>query len=101
MVLAGLVPAIHVLQPGTLVGRDSRHGHCAFPTKIPSRCAVNRNGQRKFRKDFSVKGAKRRLWRSKTLDRKIFSKHGQPLRSTAFSDRQDYQLAGSPGDSIT
>jgi hypothetical protein len=40
-----------------------------------------------FEKDFPVKGAKRRLRRLKTLDRKIFSKHGQPLRSTAFSDQ--------------
>jgi hypothetical protein len=36
--------------------------------------AVDRNGQRVFRKDFVVKGAKRRLRRSKTLDNKILSK---------------------------
>jgi hypothetical protein len=52
----------------------------------PSRPAVDRNGQQKFRKDFVVKGAKRRLRRSETLDNKILSKHGRPLRSTAFSD---------------
>jgi hypothetical protein len=36
--------------------------------------AVDRNGCRVFRKDFPVKGAKRRLRRSKTLDNKILSK---------------------------
>jgi hypothetical protein len=40
-----------------------------------SRHAVDRNGSKKFRKDFVVKGAKRRLRRSKTLDNKILSKH--------------------------
>jgi hypothetical protein len=40
-----------------------------------SRGAVDRNGSKKFRKDFVVKGAKRRLRRSKTLDNKILSKH--------------------------
>jgi hypothetical protein len=36
--------------------------------------AVDRNGCPVFRKDFAVKGAKRRLRRSKILDSKILSK---------------------------
>jgi len=36
--------------------------------------AVDRNGCPVFRKDFAVKGAKRRLRRSETLDSKILSK---------------------------
>jgi hypothetical protein len=36
--------------------------------------AVDRNGCRVLRKDFYVKGAKRRLRRSETLDIKILSK---------------------------
>jgi hypothetical protein len=50
----------------------------------PSRSAIDRNGQQKFRKDFSVKGAKRRLRRSKTLDRKIFSKHTATVAIDGF-----------------
>jgi hypothetical protein len=46
------------------------------PRNKPSRSekAVDRNGGRVFRKDFVVKGAKRRLRRSETLDNKILSK---------------------------
>jgi len=49
-----------------------------------SHSAVDRNGSKKFRKDFSVKGAKRRLRRSKTLDRKIFSKHATAIAIDGF-----------------
>jgi phage gp16-like protein len=41
--------------------------------------------QTKFRKDFVVKGAKRRLRRSKTLDDKIFSKHTPTIAIDGFS----------------
>jgi hypothetical protein len=50
----------------------------------PSQDAVDRNGSRKFRKDFSVKGAKRRLRRSKTLDRKVLSKHATAVAIDGF-----------------
>jgi hypothetical protein len=40
--------------------------------------------QKKFRKDFVVKGAKRRLRRSKTLDNKIFSKHTAAIAIDGF-----------------
>jgi len=49
-----------------------------------SRVAVDRNGSKKFRKDFSVKGAKRRLRRLKTLDRKILSKHTAAIAIDGF-----------------
>jgi hypothetical protein len=51
------------------------HGEGVNRDDVPSHCAVDRNGSKKFQKDFSVKGAKRRLRRSKTLDRKILLKH--------------------------
>jgi hypothetical protein len=50
----------------------------------PSHYAVDCNGQRKFRKDFAVKGAKRRLRRLKTLDSKILSKHTTAVAIDGF-----------------
>jgi len=49
-----------------------------------SQVAVDRNGKQKFRKDFFVKGAKRRLRRSKTLDKEIFSKHTAAIAIDGF-----------------
>jgi hypothetical protein len=52
--------------------------------KARSRPAVDRNGSKKFRKDFVVKGAKRRLRRSETLDNKILSKHTLAIAIDGF-----------------
>jgi hypothetical protein len=49
-----------------------------------SQCAVDRNGQQKFQKDFVVKGAKRRLRRSETLDNKILLKHTAAVAIDGF-----------------
>jgi hypothetical protein len=46
--------------------------------------AVDRNGSKKFRKDCFVKGAKRRLRRSKTLDKTILSKHTPAVAIDGF-----------------
>jgi hypothetical protein len=49
-----------------------------------SQSAVDRNGQQKFQKDFVVKGAKRRLRRSETLDNKILLKHTAAVAIDGF-----------------
>jgi hypothetical protein len=49
-----------------------------------SRYAVDRNGSKKFRKDCFVKGAKRRLRRSLTLDKTILSKHTLAIAIDGF-----------------
>jgi hypothetical protein len=49
-----------------------------------SQYAVDRNGSKKFRKDLFVKGAKRRLRRSKTLDKQILSKHTAAIAIDGF-----------------
>jgi hypothetical protein len=61
--------------------------NCTFMGRLsssPSRCAVDRNGQQNFQKDFVVKGAKRRLRRSKTLDNKILLKHTAAVAIDGF-----------------
>jgi len=49
-----------------------------------SQYAVDRNGGKKFRKDCFVKGAKRRLRRSETLDKTILSKHTATIAIDGF-----------------
>jgi len=55
-----------------------------FDPSSSSVSAVDRNGQRKFQKDFVVKGAKRRLRRSRTLDNKILLKHTATVAIDGF-----------------
>jgi hypothetical protein len=54
------------------------------PDFARSLSAVDRNGSKKFRKDCFVKGAKRRLRRSETLDKTILSKHTAAVAIDGF-----------------
>jgi hypothetical protein len=65
------------LSSGTLCGPDGMMAR-------RSRCAVDRNGSKKFRKEFVVKGAKRRLRRPWTLDNKLLSKHTAAVAIDGF-----------------
>jgi len=70
--------------PLTVAGKRPFRRTAAMAQKAPSQSAVDRNGQQKFQKDFVVKGAKRRLRRSKTLDNKILLKHTAAVAIDGF-----------------
>jgi len=74
---------VAAVQTNWIVGRFSEN-QFRTATSCRARFAVDRNGQQKFRKDFVVKGAKRRLRRSKTLDNKILSKHRTAIAIDGF-----------------
>jgi hypothetical protein len=73
---------------------DDAVGSCSLRADIsPSHSAVDRC--KKFRKDFVVKGFQPPKTALRALDNKVLSKHEQPLRSTAFSDREEINVAPS------